>query len=183
MQAKASDNLLLVAAPGGVESYECSSAEEAGSRATFINEGMSWIGTPFLDCADIKGPKGAVDCAMMMVRSAVDSGLIPPFDPRPYSPRWHLHRGEEKFVNWLTENFGAREIEAPKPGDIAVWLFGRTFSHGGILINSAEVVHAYYAARMTLVSRRDEPLLASLPLANVVLPRPVRYFDLWSALT
>jgi cell wall-associated NlpC family hydrolase len=167
---------LLVKGPRGEQRHAFATAEEARGRAAFIDEALSWIGTPFRDCADIKGPNGAVDCAMLLVRSAVDSGRIPPFDPRPYSPRWLVHRSEEKFVGWL-EKLGACEVASPRVGDIVLWRFGRTFSHGAVLVNSEEVAHAYGAAGMALVSRLDEPLLRYLPVRNI--PRPVRYFDLW----
>jgi cell wall-associated NlpC family hydrolase len=137
------------------------------------------VGTPFRDCADVKGPNGAVDCAMLLVRSAVDTGRLPPFDPRPYSPRWHLHRSEEKFVGWM-ETLGAREVATPQPGDIVLWQFGRVFSHGGVLVSADEVVHAYYAAGCVTVSKLSEPLLRFISDGRLNIPRPVRYFNLWS---
>jgi cell wall-associated NlpC family hydrolase len=166
--------------PGGEETHVFATPDEARGRAAFIAEALSWVGTPFRDCADVKGPDGAVDCAMLLVRSAVDTGRIPPFDPRPYSPRWMLHRDEEKFVDWLLR-LGARETATPRVGDIVLWRFGRTFAHGAVLVNAEEVVHAYAAAGMALVSRLDEPLLRYFPLAGGHIARPVRYFDLWSA--
>jgi cell wall-associated NlpC family hydrolase len=165
---------------GAVERHAFATAEEAVARAAFVTEALSWFGTPFVDCADVKGPNGAVDCAMLLVRAAVDTGRLAPFDPRPYSPRWHLHRSEEKFVAWV-EQLGARQVETPRVGDIVLWRFGRVFSHGAVLINSEEVVHAYYAAGKVLVSRLDEPLLTHISDGRVNIPRPVQYFDLWSA--
>jgi cell wall-associated NlpC family hydrolase len=147
------------------------------AREAFVAEALSWVGTPFLDCADIKGPNGGVDCAMLLTRCAVDTGIIPPFDPRPYSPRHMLHRSEELFLQHLAR-LGAHEVETPDVGDIAVWQFGRTFAHGGIILGE-EVVHAYAALGCVLVSRRDEPLLTHFPLHGGLIPRPVRYFSLW----
>lgn len=167
---------LTVDAPAGAQTYEFASADEAIARRALVEEALSWIGTPFCDCASVKGPKGAVDCAMLMTRCVIEVGLVAPFDPRPYPPRWHLHRDEERFINFLLERLGAREIEDPKIGDIAVWQFGRTYSHGGIIINADEVVHAYWANRMVVQTRRDEPYLS----LSGTTPRAVRYFDLWS---
>jgi len=116
---------------------------------------------------------------MLLVRSAVDTGRVPPFDPRPYSPRWMLHKSEEKFLGWMLR-LGAREVGAPRVGDIVIWRFGRTFAHGAVLINSEQVVHAYAHARCVLVSDLGEPLLRYLPASFGPIPRPVRYFDLWS---
>ena len=172
---------LAVDGPAGRESHVFASEAEASGRQAFVEEALSWIGTPFVDCGDTKGPNGAVDCAMLMRRCAIDTGLLPPFDPRPYPPRWHIHRDSERFIDWLTEKLGATEIEAPRVGDIAVWQFGRTFSHGGILMNDMEVVHAYYLYRKVVITRRDEPTLSHISEHSNLRPRPVRYFDLWSA--
>src|ERR1700691_1077881 len=81
------------------ESWYFESEDEATARRRFIAEAFSWVGTPFRDCADVKGPNGAVDCAMLLVRCAVDAGMIPAdFDPRPYQPQWLLHRDEERVL-------------------------------------------------------------------------------------
>jgi cell wall-associated NlpC family hydrolase len=161
------------------ERWTFASPQEAAARKRFIEEAFTWVGTPFRDCADVKGRNGAVDCAMLLVRCAVDTGLVAPFDPRPYSPRWHVHRNEEKFLDILT-SLGARETETPRPGDVLVFRFGRTYAHGGILVNAHEVVHAYGAAGMVIVSRLDEPLLKYISFRKQLLPRPMRCFDIWS---
>lgn len=172
---------LMVPGPGGEERHGFASAQEAAARAAFINEALSWIGTPFQDCADVKGPGGCVDCAMLLVRSAVDTGRFEAFDPRPYSPRWHLHRGEELFVGWIAGKLGAAEVARPRVGDVVLWQFGRCFSHGAVLINSAQVVHAYYAAGCVLTSNLHEPLLDFISDGHMSARRPVRYFDLWAS--
>jgi len=169
---------MLADAAGGEERHVFATTAEAEGRAAFINEALSWRGTPFRNCGDVKGPNGAVDCAMLLVRSAVDTGRIPAFDPRPYSPTWMLHRREEKFVDWMVK-LGAHEVERPRVGDILLWQFGRTYAHGAILINSRQVIHAYTAAGAVIISDLDEPLLRFLPVSFAQVPRPVRYFDLW----
>lgn len=181
MAVEAVGKTVLAPSPDGLETHTFATAPEAKARAAFVNEALTWIGTPFRDCAAVKGRAGAVDCAMLLVRSAVDTGLLAPFDPRPYPPRWHLHRDEERFVDIVTGRLGASEVNSPKVGDVVIWQFGRTFSHGAILINRSEVVHAYWASGCTLVSRIDEPLLTHVAVGSKPVPRPVRYFDLWSA--
>lgn len=175
---------VLVMQPSGrpAEQHRFSTAESAERRARFISEGLSWIGTPFVDCADIKGPKGGTDCAMMLVRSAVDPGLLPPFDPRPYSPRHMLHSGEEKFLGWMTDRLGAVEVprEKARVGDVLVYQFGRSFCHGAILISSTEVVHAYKGYGFCTTTRLVEPLLTHIGVNGLgVYNRPVKAFTLW----
>ena len=164
-------------AHGKPEVQEFASEAEATARAAFVTEALSWIGTPFVNCAAVKGPAGAVDCAMLLSRCAVESGLLPEFDPRPYPPHWHMHRDEQRFLGWVSETFGCEEIAEPRIGDIAVFQFGRCFSHGAVLINSAELVHAYAAERMVNATRRDTPLLEFIGWEGRSIPRPVKYFD------
>jgi len=183
MQITRRGKTLLVPAPAGPESHTFASIAEAKGRAAFIAEALSWVGTPFVNHADIKGPNGAVDCAMMLTRCAIDTGLVPAFDPRPYPTHWHVHRDEERFVQFLTDRLGATEIATPRPGDIAVFKFHRTFSHGAVILNAAEMVHAWDGYRQVIVTRRDEAQFAAEQIFATTRPRPVRYFDLWSVKT
>jgi cell wall-associated NlpC family hydrolase len=106
---------------------------EAEQRAAVVAEARSWLRTPYHPTADIKG--AGVDCGMLLVRVFVDCGLVPPFDPRPYPPDWHLHHDAEKYLGWVEQHCG--RVEQPGPGDIVVFRYGRTFSHGGIVTEGA----------------------------------------------
>lgn len=174
-------NIVTVPAPRGPEEHAFASAEEAQGRAAIVREALSWIGTPFRDCSDIKGPDGAIDCAMLLVRCYVDTGRLEPFDPRPYPARWMLHRNEERFLGWVEGKLGGKRVESPRLGDVVIWQFGRCFSHGAILINSEEVVHAYSHARMCLTSRLDEHPLRYVSLGAREWLRPVRYYDVFGS--
>lgn len=122
--------------------------EERADRAAVVAAARSWIGTPYHHAADVKG--AGCDCAMLLVRVYCDLGLVAPFDPRPYTRDWMLHRGEEKYLGFLLEH--AREIAAPQPGDVILFRFGRCFAHGGIVTRAAPltVVHAFAPAHVVL---------------------------------
>jgi len=117
---------------------------EVAERLAVVAEAISWLRTPFRDGCDVKGPKGGIDCGMLLVRVYVDTGLVQPFDPRPYPARWFLHRSEERYLEWL-EKF-AVEIPAAqaKPGDIVIYQHGLTYSHAGIIENDSYIIHAYF---------------------------------------
>jgi NlpC/P60 family putative phage cell wall peptidase len=104
-----------------------------------VAEARSWIGTPYHHLAAVKGV--GVDCAMLTwsVFNALDLFEVP--DPRPYPHEWHLHRSEERFL--LSFETWAHRVEAPRPGDIALFRYGRTVSHSGILTSTTTMVHAY----------------------------------------
>jgi cell wall-associated NlpC family hydrolase len=147
-------------------------AEEAALRAAIVAEARKWIGTPYHDNGDIRG--AGVDCGMLLVRVFVDLGLVAPFDPRPYPRDWMMHDDEEKYLGWVKANCG--ETTDPKPGDIAVFRFGRCYSHGGIITAASPraLVHAYADARCVIEESFEH---------NAELNRPhrkARVFSLWS---
>lgn len=131
-------------------------------RAAIVADALTWLRTPYRHLGDVKGQ--GVDCAMLLVRLLAAQQLIPQgLDPRPYSPQWHLHRGEERYLQWL-QQLGT-PTDDPQPGDIAVWRYGRTYSHGALYIGGGQVVHALAQARMVLRQGMDEqPLAGRVPL-------------------
>jgi NlpC/P60 family putative phage cell wall peptidase len=118
------------------------------TRTAIVTEARSWIGTPYHHMADVKGV--GCDCAMLLVRVYVDLKLVEPFDPRPYTRDWHLHRSEERYLSFLLAR--AREVAAPLPGDVVLFRYGRCFSHGGVvtLARPLTIVHAFFPAHVVL---------------------------------
>lgn len=110
-------------------------------RAAIVREAHSWLLTPYQNCGDIKGPGGCVDCAMLLVRIFVTVGAVPEFDPRPYSSNWHLHQDEKRYLMGLEQY--AHRVDEGKPGDIAMYRFGRHASHGAIIVSDDAIIHAH----------------------------------------
>jgi NlpC/P60 family putative phage cell wall peptidase len=113
----------------------------SAEREAVIVEARSWIGTPYHHAADVKAH--GVDCAMLLVRVYCDLGLVEPFDPRPYTRDWFLHRNEERYLNFLLKR--SREVREPKDGDVVLFRIGRCFAHAGI-VSRAEpltIIHAF----------------------------------------
>jgi cell wall-associated NlpC family hydrolase len=155
------------------ERHEFETPKEAEARAAIVVEALSWVGTPFKNMSDIKGPNGGIDCAMLQVRCYVDTGRIPPIDPRPYSSQFHLHKSEEEYLR-IMKDIGGVEVEKPRLSDCLVYHFGRVFSHGGILINSLQIVHAFTKSGICQVSNLDEEDLMWIAQG---WKRPVKYFE------
>jgi NlpC/P60 family putative phage cell wall peptidase len=108
-------------------------------RAAVVAEAWTWLRTPYIHLADIKGI--GADCAMILVRVYQAVGIVPDFDPRPYEPEWFLHQDEERYMAGL-EKYSHR-VETPGLGDIALYRMGRTASHGAIIVSDQHVIHAY----------------------------------------
>lgn len=108
-------------------------------QARVLDEARSWLGTPYVHSAGVKG--AGVDCAMLLVRVYHNAGIIPDIDPRGYSTQWHLHRTEEKYLEWIHQH--ADRVETPEPGDVVLFRFGRAAAHGGIVVNWPSIIHSY----------------------------------------
>jgi NlpC/P60 family putative phage cell wall peptidase len=132
-------------------------------RAAVVREAESWIGTPFHHAARVKG--AGIDCLMLLAEICERAGVAPHIDPPFYVPDWHLHRDAERYLEGLTRY--ATEIPGPpRPGDIALFRFGRTFSHGAIVIEWPRVIHAYWSIGVVHGDATLHPLAA----------RPVKFF-------
>ena len=141
---------------------------EAAQRRAVIAAALSWCGTPYRQCGYTKGPRGAVDCSMLLVGAIVEGRVYEAFDPRPYSPVWFMARSEEKYLAWL--NTVAVEVDTPKPGDIIAYRVGRCFAHSGIMADDTFLVHAYAKTKKCTRTELTTPDLAK---------RPKKYFDIW----
>lgn len=112
------------------------------ARAAVLREAESWIGTPFHHAARVKGE--GVDCLMLLAEVYERAGICSHIEPPFYVPDWHLHREAERYMEGLLTY--ARDIAGPPaPGDIALFRFGRTFSHGAIVAGWPCLIHAYWA--------------------------------------
>lgn len=133
-------------------------------RARVVAEARSWLGTRYHHHGRIKGV--GVDCAQLLCGVFEACGLLPHVDTGHYPTGWHLHRSEEMFLKWVCRF--ADRVEQPRAGDVAVFRFGRTFSHGAVMIDAQACIHSYIGRGVTL-SR-----LAEAPLAG----RPVLFWSL-----
>jgi hypothetical protein len=138
-------------------------------RARIVAEARKWIGTPYHSCADVPGI--GVDCGMLLVRVFVDLGLCRPFDPRPYPDDWHLHRSEERYLGFIFEH--CTEVRSPMLGDVMVFRYGRTYSHGAIVtqIMPLAIVHAFQPAGVVFEETVENNMVLCHPC------RKPRYFS------
>lgn len=133
-------------------------------RDKIVAEAMTWLGTPYHHYAQAKG--AGVDCAMFPLAVYQSVGVIPQeYKPRPYPHDWHMHRDDERYLNELS--LYAVEVAGPVRGGMAVYKFGRTFSHGAICLGDGLIVHSYIG-RGVVIDRMDDGDLHG---------RDVRFFD------
>lgn len=136
-------------------------------RRAVIAEAHTWLRTPYHHAANLKGV--GVDCAQIMceVYPTALRWMAGRKIETPYYPQdWHLHRGEELYLQ-IIEQY-AEPVAAPKMGDIVVYRFGRTYSHGAIVIDwPNSIIHALMQSRCVTLDN---------PLTNMELAARARLF-------
>ncbi|HKR94442.1 MAG TPA: hydrolase [Candidatus Angelobacter sp.] len=113
----------------------------AKQRADIVHAAREWLGTPYHHHGRVK--KAGADCAMFPLSVYQECGVLPAdYQPPEYSVQWHLHRSEELYLKEI-DRFVNEIAGPPAPADFVVFRFGRTYSHGGIVIDWPIIIHAY----------------------------------------
>jgi cell wall-associated NlpC family hydrolase len=125
-------------------------------REAILIEARSWVGTPYMDGQAVKG--AGVDCAMLCIRAAADSGAFLFEDPRPYNSQFFLHTDDEIFLDYFLAH--GVKVETPRVGDIAFFKMGRAYAHAGIIsaLEPLRIIHA-----MNAYKRVVEEEVAKMP--------------------
>lgn len=117
---------------------------DAESRQRVLQEALSWVGTPWVHAARVKG--AGVDCGQFLAEVYQRAGVRERVDtPSVYPQDWALHRSEALFVG-VVEQY-ARKVPEGLPGDMALFRFGRCVSHGAIVLEWPRIIHAYLNRR------------------------------------
>lgn len=140
-------------------------ASDISQREEVVRIAHTWLNTPYHPEARVKGH--GCDCATLLAEVYAEAGVIPSFAIEHYPPDWHHHRSEELYLNQVLKF--AKEVETPLPGDIALWRFGRTYSHGAIVLQWPIVIHAVM----------DRGVLFGNASTDGDLDRPRRFFSPW----
>ena len=115
-------------------------------RELVINIAKTWLGTPYHTGGRVKN--AGVDCLTLLAEVYSEAGIIARPEIPYYPNDWHLHRSSERYLEGLLQY--AHEVETPLAGDIAMWKFGRCFSHGAIVVEYPVIIHAYTGRECTL---------------------------------
>jgi len=109
---------------------------ELDLRARIIDVARTWLNTPFIDCASLKG--FGVDCAHFPAAVATEVGIFAGVEIPSYSPQIYLHKRPdgtwddtyEKIILRYTREIREAEV---KPGDIVLYQVAHSYTHGGII--------------------------------------------------
>lgn len=153
--------------------------QERLERAKVVEEAKTWLGTPYHHMGRVKGQ--GVDCAMLIAEVYERAGMIPHRDIPFYPMQWNLNRNAESYLQVILDH--AKEFDGPPlPGDVVVWKFGRTFAHGGIVIDWPIIIHAY-VRKNCMTEDVDKAVwlkfIGERGSENYGKLRPVRFFSYW----
>jgi len=130
-------------------------------REAAIAEAITWLRTPYHHMGRIKG--AGVDCAQILIAVYSAAGVIPDegIDVGFYPHDWHLHRSEERYLRHVLAH--STQSATPRPGDFALFRFGRCVSHSAIIIDwPGTLVHAYVGQGVVYASADDARLRGRL---------------------
>ena len=148
---------------------------EQEERARVVACARAWIGTPYHMNARIRGV--GVDCGQLIIGVFADAGLVEAFDTGHSPIDFHLNRREERYVAFVAQRL--TEFPGPgKPGDVVMFHFGHSYSHGAVIVASEPltVVHALIRVGEVIeevLTRHSEVLAQSTP------GKPPRFFTRW----
>ena len=131
-------------------------------RAAVVREARSWISTPYVLGARVKG--AGIDCASLIAEVLIAGGLADREDLGVYSHDWFHHSENERYMLRLLRH-AAKTMEAVAyrstqilPGNIVLTRAARSkvFNHGGIVTAWPKIVHAVSPAVEEIDASRDE---------------------------
>lgn len=145
--------------------------DEAAQRAEVLRVARTWLGTPFHDGAQLKDV--GVDCAHLLAAVYVEAGVIPdPVQIEGYSPQFMLHRDQPLFEEYvLRYSHELPEGQLPQLADVVLYKVGRSFAHGGIVVEwPRAVIHAFKAFGLVAETGAYDSTLRR---------RDVKFFSMW----
>jgi cell wall-associated NlpC family hydrolase len=140
-------------------------------RQAVLAAARTWKGTPYHHQSNIKAV--GVDCLYFIAEAYREAGIVSQIDIPTYAFQWNLNHNTETYLNGLLQH--AREVETPQPADIALWKIGRTYSHGAIVIQWPNIIHAVIGRGVT-EDNVDQALWLKFDHRKL---RPVKFFSYW----
>lgn len=127
-------------------------------RDQVVNEALTWLGTPYVAKARVKGV--GTDCGGFLYE--VYNPIFGPFASMPtdYSPDWALHNDRERYLEFIMPYI--REVETPLPGDMTLYKVGQAYSHAAIFLNDKQYIHAWGRTREGKVTLSSPRVMAHL---------------------
>lgn len=153
--------------------------KEKAQRAAVIAEAHTWIHTPFVHRARIKGKRGGVDCGQILAAVYENAGVVAHVETPEYQMQWALNQFRELYLAELLKY--TREIQEAEalPADIVVYKVAHTYAHGAILLAPwpGMIIHAINGLGVQYSDASKEGFLRSVTKRAGAVP--CRFFSPW----
>lgn len=126
---------------------------EQEQRAAVVAEALTWVKTPFVWEACVKGV--GVDCGRLPAAVFNNAG-VKNIDIKklPKLPaQWFLHRADNSYLDQLRRFAVEYELQPgqiPQPGDLVVAKHGRDWAHSALVVEWPKVIGAAYGMCVTV---------------------------------
>lgn len=119
-------------------------------RERIVAVARSWLGTPFHDCARLKGV--GTDCAGFVAEVYRESGAVPDVVVPAYAPQWFLHQSRELLSEHVLRYARPIDEAAAQAGDLVLYRIGHCYAHAAIVVAwPGEIVHAHKGSGCVLI--------------------------------
>jgi len=132
------------------------------TRAAILSEASTWLGTPYHHHARCKG--AGVDCAQILIGIFAAAGLVEAFDSGDYPRDWMLHRDDDRFRAHVRRYADQITLAEVQPGDVALYLVGKCYAHGAIVMGWPVILHADSRFGAVTLADGDQGHLAGRPV-------------------
>lgn len=127
-------------------------------RFAVVDEAMSWLKTPFHPHGHVKG--AGCDCLTIVTDPFKSCGIVVQIDVPDYSGHWHLNQGApEYYLDGMMKYCDEIQLDEVMPADIAVFHFGRAYSHAALVADYPHVIHSINPIGVTLTDMRNDAQL------------------------
>lgn len=109
-----------------------------GWDTTICDEAMTWLGTPYVPRAYVKGV--GCDCGTLL--HACYGGIydLPPM-PQDYPVDWAAHSDNERYLDFVMPF--VKEEASPVRGGFSLFHLGKAYSHAAIYLGDNKFIHAW----------------------------------------
>lgn len=129
-------------------------------RTLVVAEAESWLKTPYAHMQRCKG--AGTDCLMLLAEVYERAGIVEHIEVPFYVPDFNLHKSDELYLNGVLKH--AVEIDGPpRPGDVAVFRFGRCYAHGAIVTEWPKIIHSWIGVGVILGDATQPQLARRAP--------------------
>lgn len=132
------------------------------TRADIVAEAKNWLKTPYHHRQRVKG--AGVDCALLLLAVFAGLGLVDEFEVEDYPRDWMLHRDEDRFRAVVRRYADEIPLADVQPGDVALYLVGRCFAHGAVIVDWPLVIHADSRFGSVTLAEGDQGWLSGRPV-------------------